>query len=229
MEIWKKALAELIGTFALVFIGAGAVIATTNYGAGFGILGVALAHGLVLMAMIAGMGAISDGHFNPAVTIAMLVTRKQKFRESTLYIIFQLIGAATAGFLLFALFPLGYASHLGLTDVLVGFSLVSAVILEAVLTFFLVWTVFATAVDEKTKSNLAPVAIGLVLTFDILVGGYFTGAAMNPARAFGPALASGYFATQWVYWVGPILGAIIAGLLYQFLYLRGDSAKKHKK
>lgn len=219
-EQWKIWIAELMGTFALVFVGAGAVIATTNYNAGFGMLGVAFAHGLVLMSMIFAVGRISGAHVNPAVTISMVATGKQKIESGIAYIIFQLIGATIAGFLLLFLFPQGIGSHLGSPDVAGGFGILHAVVLEAILTFFLVWTIFATAVDEKNSKAIAPLAIGLVLTFDILVGGNFTGAAMNPARAFGPAIASGYWATQIVYWIGPIAGGLIAAFLYQQLYLR---------
>lgn len=226
MDAWKAWIAELIGTFALVFVGAGAVIATANYNAGFGILGVAFAHGLVLMSMIFAVGRISGAHVNPAVTISMVATGKQKIESGAAYVIFQLIGASLAGFLLLFLFPSGMASHLGVPDVATGFGLLPAILLEAILTFFLVWTIFATAVDEKNPKAIAPLAIGLVLTFDILVGGAFTGAAMNPARALGPAIASGFWATQFVYWIGPIIGGLIAAFLYQGLFLNEKNAKK---
>lgn len=219
----QSIVAELVGTFALVFVGAGSVIAAANYGAGFGLLGVALAHGLVLMSMVFALGRISGCHVNPAVTIAMVATGNQKLDDGITFIIAQLFGAAIAGFLLLFLFPAGLGSHLGVTDVATGFGVVQAVVLEAILAFFLVWTIFATAVDEKNSKTIPAIAIGLVLTFDILVGGTFTGAAMNPARAFGPAIASGFWSTQWVYWVGPIFGGLIAAFLYSFLYLRAHS------
>jgi len=218
---WNKYLAEAIATFALVFIGAGAVVANATYNNSLGLVGVALAHGLVLMSMIYATRHISGGHVNPAVTIAMLVTKKIPVKDGIAYIIFQLVGAAIAGLLLAVVFVNAPASvHLGVTDLASGVSVTTGIILEAVLTFFLVFTVFAVAVDNRGLADASGLAIGLVLTFDILVGGSLTGAAMNPARAFGPAFASQYFLTQPVYWIGPIIGAVIAALIYDRIFLK---------
>ncbi len=202
----KVYLAEFIGTFALVFIGAGAVAANS------GLVGIALAHGLVLMAMIFALGHVSGGHFNPAVTIAMLLNKEIKTEKAIGYIGSQLLGASFAGFLLLAFFPA--AGGLGVPALGSGMSFAQGALLEAILTFFLVTVIFGVAVDKKGSPQVAGLAIGLVLAFDILMGGSLTGAAMNPARAFGPAIASGQWANQAVYWLGPIVGALLGALAY---------------
>lgn len=227
----KPYLAELVATFALVFIGAGAVTVNAMTGGSLGLLGVALAHGLVLMSMIYALGHVSGTHANPAVTIAMVVAKKMEITRAAGYIVSQLVGAALAGLLLVVLFasPQAAAAHYGVTDVAPGFPLTGAILLEAVLTFFLVIAVFGAAVDKRAAPGMAGVAIGLVLAFDILVGGNFTGAAMNPARAFGPAFVSNYWATQMVYWVGPIIGAVVAALVYSYgLMERKETAGRKK-
>ena len=212
----REYLAELIATFALVFIGAGAVIANPG-----NIVAVAFAHGLVLMAMIYALGHISGAHVNPAVTVSMIATGQIGIFKGAGYIVSQLIGAAIAGFLLSAIFTGAVANlnNLG-APALGGINELKGVAVEAVLTFLLVFTIFGVAVDKKGSAHHAGLAIGMVLAFDILAGGALTGAAMNPARAFGPALAAGFWTAQWVYWVGPILGALIAGLLYKHLLLK---------
>ncbi len=220
MKNSHKYLAEAVATFALVFIGAGAVVANAIFPNSVGLVGIALAHGLVLMSMIFATAHLSGAHVNPAVTLAMVATRRMSGREGLSYIVSQLAGAAVAGLLLQAIFvnaPL--AIHLGTPDLASGFSWVSGILLEAILTFFLVFTIFGVAVDSRGSGNHAGLAIGLVLAFDILMGGNVTGAAMNPARAFGPALASGYWATHLVYWVGPIIGALAAAFLYTRIFL----------
>lgn len=222
---WNKYLAEAIATFALVFIGAGAVVANATYNNALGLLGIALAHGLVLMSMIYAIRHISGGHVNPAVTIAMLVTKKMQMKEGISYIVFQLVGASIAGLFLAMIFVNVPASiHLGVTDLAPGVSANNGILLEAVLTFFLVFTVFAVAVDSRGLPDVSGLAIGLVLTFDILVGGSLTGAAMNPARAFGPAFTSQYWATQSVYWIGPIIGAVIAAIIYSRAFTKKPEA-----
>ena len=230
MEGMKSYVAEFLGTFALVFIGGGvvlinAVTSNTITGGVIGMLGVALAHGLVLMSMIYALGHISGGHFNPAVTIAMFATKRMDIKETVKYIIAQLFGAAIAGFLLgIILFQLPKPLLYGFPTSL-PFGV--AVLTEAILTFFLVLTVFGTAVDNKAQKGVHGLAIGLVLTFDILFGGSLTGPAMNPARTFGPALVSGVWSTQAVYWIGPIIGGLVAAFIYEYLFLReGKVGKK---
>lgn len=225
----KAYLAELLATFALVFIGAGAVAANDVMNGALGLVGIALAHGLVLMSMIYATAHISGAHVNPAVTLAMLLAKKIEWMQALGYIVAQLVGAALAGFFLLAIFgEAGAPSHYGLTDVAPGFSLTSAILLEALLTFFLVFTIFGVAVDKRAPAGIYGLAIGLVLTFDILMGGSFTGAAMNPARAFGPAFVSGYWTTQPIYWAGPIVGALIAALVYSWVFLKEESTGKRR-
>lgn len=224
---WQQYLAELISTFSLIFIGAGAVIANSVYG-NVGLTGIAFAHGLVLMAMIYATGHISGAHVNPAVTFAMWITKRIKTVQAALYIISQLIGATIAGFLLALIFSNANAGNLGTTSIASGISLLNGIIIEAVLTFFLVFTIFGVAVDKRSSGHHAGLAIGLVLAFDILMGGNMTGAAMNPARAFGPALASGFWSNHLVYWIGPLLGASVAALIYQNLFLAKENKKKVK-
>ena len=221
----QKLTAELIGTFALVFFGVGAVCADQFlHGAGgIGLLGVALAHGLAIAIMVSALGHISGGHFNPAVTIGFWVTKRLNTLDVVLYWIAQLAGATAAAFLLKAIIPedTWRAVALGTPDLARDFSRLSGMILEAVTTFFLVLTVFATAVDEKgTFRSIAGFGIGLIISLGILVAGPFTGAALNPARAFGPALAATHWANHGVYWVGPLAGGFLAGLLYDSLFLK---------
>jgi MIP family channel proteins len=221
----QKLTAEFIGTFALVFFGVGAVCADQFlHGAGgAGLFGVAIAHGLAIAIMVSALGHISGGHFNPAVTIGFWVTKRLNTLDVVLYWAAQLAGAIAAAFLLKAIIPedTWRAVALGTPDLARDFSRLSGMILEAVTTFFLVLTVFATAVDERgTFRSIAGFGIGLIISLGILVAGPFTGAALNPARAFGPALAATHWANHGVYWVGPLAGGFVAGLLYDSLFLK---------
>lgn len=221
----QKLTAEFIGTFALVFFGAGAICAEQFlHGAGgIGLLGVAIAHGLAIAIMVSALGHISGGHFNPAVTIGFWVTKRFNTLDVVLYWAAQLAGAVAAAFLLKALIPedAWRAVALGTPDLARDFSRLSGMILEAVTTFFLVLVVFATAVDEKGAfRSIAGFGIGLTISLGFLVAGPFTGAALNPARAFGPALAASHWVNHGVYWVGPLAGGFVAGLLYDSLYLK---------
>jgi MIP family channel proteins len=222
----QKLIAEFIGTFALIFFGAGS-ICTDQYlhasGGGLGLLGIALAHGLAIAIMVSALGHISGGQFNPAVTIAFWVTKRQSTIDTILYWAAQLAGAAAAAFLLKAAIPeeTWRAVALGTPDLARDFPLWAGMTLEAVTTFFLVLTVFATAVDEKgTFRAIAGFGIGISITLGILVAGPLTGASLNPARYFGPALAASHWAHQGVYWVGPLAGGFLAGLVYETLFLK---------
>ena len=211
----RRGVAEFVGTFALIFVGAGAVI----YG---DLVGIALANGLVIAVMVSAVGLISGGFFNPAITIAFLVTRRVAPTLGALYLVIQLGAAALAGVLLKWVLPHAATvnSHLGAPSLGGGVSSGKGVTIEAVLTFFLVWVVFATAVDPRgTFKQIAGLAIGLTITFDALLGLGLTGAAMNPARAFGPQLAGNHWSHFWVWYVGPIAGGAIAALVYEALYL----------
>lgn len=238
---WPKYLAEFIGTFALVFIGAGAVLAAKN--GDIGTVGVALAHGLVLMSIIYSIGHISGAHVNPAVTFATWVTGHMKGKMALSYVVAQLLGSVFAGLLLkIFLFPGILGSGLGApalrvanipypgtaSSFMANVSPLTGIVIEAILTFFLVWAIMGSSVDERNSNRgFAGLAIGLVLTFDILVGAALTGGAMNPARAFGPTLVSAGFAlsdpawaNQYVYWLGPMLGALAAAVIYQQAFLK---------
>ena len=219
----RAATAEFVGTFALCFIGAGAICTNEWTGGAVGLLGIAIAHGAVLGVMISALGHISGGHFNPAVTVGVLWANKIVSRKAGVYVIAQLAGGVAAGFLLKAIVPapVWQAVQLGTPALGMGITLGQAILLETVLTFFLVLTVFGTAVDAKGSWHaIAGFGIGTVLVFDILVGGPLTGAAMNPARAFGPALASGYWDNHLVYWLGPLLGGVIAASVYTGVFLK---------
>jgi aquaporin TIP len=211
----RRSIAEFVGTFALIFAGAGAVAfarTTTD---------IALANGLVIAVMVSAVGLISGGFFNPAITIAFLITRRIHASLATLYLVVQFGAAALAALLLKWVLPKAAAdaTHLG-APALSSISSGKGVVVEAVLTFFLVWVVFATAVDRRgTFKQIAGLAIGLTIVFDALVGVGLTGAAMNPARAFGPELVANDWTNFWVWYVGPIAGGAIAALLYEGLYL----------
>jgi MIP family channel proteins len=218
--------AELIGTFTLIFIGVGAIYNASASG-GMGLLGVALAHGLAIAVMVSATGAISGGHLNPAVTFGVLVGGKIDFKKATAYWISQLVGATIAGIILVNL--LGSADQsgaqivaAGTPDLGAGVSKMQGIMIEAVLTFFLVFVVYGTAVDARAP-KIGGLAIGLTVALDILFGGPLTGAAMNPARTFGPALASAHWNNHLIYWIGPMLGGALAGLVYgRFLIKEKD-------
>lgn len=209
--------AEFLGTFALVFIGAGA----GAIGLG-GLVGVALAHGLTLAGFIYAYGHLSGTHVNPAVTFGAWLAGAIDLRRALSYWVFQLAGGIVAALALRAVLG-GVVGGLGATtlagDLLIAGQRVvvtpaAGFAVEAILTFFLVNAVLHCAVGGKA-GNLAGLAIGLTLTFSILMGGPLTGASLNPARTLGPAVASGNFADLWVYFAGPLAGAAVAAVLYK--------------
>lgn len=213
----RPAVAELIGTFTLTFIGAGAgALAGINGG---GIVAVALAHGVALMVIVYTWGAISGAHVNPAVTLGVALTGKITWGKAVHYWIAQFVGAVLAAFSL--VFLIGTQGDAGsTTGLLTATNPGRTIIIEAILTFFLVCTVLGTAVAGR-GGNAVGLAIGFVLTMDILMGGALTGASMNPARTLGPALAMGDLSYLWLYVVGPGLGAAIAGVVYGKMFM-GD-------
>jgi MIP family channel proteins len=212
---YKPLLAEFIGTFTLIFIGAGAGALAASSGGG--IVSVAFAHGIALMVIVYAWGSISGAHVNPAVTFSLALTGKQSWAEAVQYWVAQLLGGALGGFLL--RFLIGTTGNLGMTLPAAGVSPLQAIVLEAVLTSFLVIAVFGTAVTNR-NGNAAGLAIGFVLAMDIMMGGSLTGASMNPARSFGPALAMGDFQSFWIYVVGPLAGGAVAALIYDNLILK---------
>lgn len=217
----KPVVAELIGTFSFVFIGAGSIITNTLTNGMVGLVGIAFALGLGLAIMVTIFAATSGGHINPAVTVAFLVTRRIAPLLGLLYIVAQLVGATLAGLLLRAIYPqaVWQAARLGTTYLGPGVSFGLGVLIEAILTFFLLLAVFGTAVDKRAP-KIGGFGIGLTLFVAILMGGPLTGASLNPARTFGPALAGGFWQNDLVYWIGPIIGAVIAALIYEYVILR---------
>jgi aquaporin TIP len=223
----RKLLAEFVGTFALIFIGAGSIVAAgntiTGITPGAGLVTIALAHGLVIATMVSATGHVSGGHFNPAVSVAAWVTRRLGTGELVAYVLTQLLGGIAGAALLRVAVPQGSwePASLGATLVAQNVSEVQAITIEAVLTFFLVWVVFATAIDpEGAFDKVAGLAIGFVIAMDIMMGGPFTGASMNPARSLGPAVVRGDYTGILVYFVGPVVGAAVAAVLYDLAILR---------
>lgn len=220
MRIRASYIAEFIGTFTLIVAGAGSIIATQQMGNS--LVAVALAHGLAIAVMASALGAISGGHFNPAVTIAFLLGKKIAPKRACGYIIAQLAGAVSGAFILCAfIFPDTWqAAQLGTPMLAQGISGFRGIFIEALLTFFLMIVIYGTAVDNRAP-KMGALFIGLAITMDILFGGPVTGAAMNPARTFGPALIGWLAGAQYhpwaghlVYWIGPLLGAGAAHVVY---------------
>src|SRR3972149_10531646 len=212
--------AEAIGSFPFFFVGAGSIVLgdylVATGGSGIGLLEVALAHGLALAVLVSALGAISGAHFNPAVTLGIWIMGRIPTPRAVAYVAAQLIGAAAAGFALKAAFAdVWQPSSLGTPALGAGVSEMSGIAIEAVLTALLVLVVIGTAVDSRAP-KIGGLAIGLAVTADILLGGPLTGAAMNPARWFGPAVAAGAYADWDVWWVGPAIGAAVAALVYRY-------------
>ncbi len=217
-----KHIAEFVGTFALTFVGAGAIIVTS----GENLLVISLAHGMILAVMVAALLHTSGAQFNPAVSFALALRGKQPWSQAVTFALVQLLGAIVAAFLLKATMVPAYAfanDHIGETlgkySGTAGPEMISAwrvLLLEAIAAFFLMWVIMGVAVDRKNKQHagIAALAIGGTVAADILCFGPLTGASMNPARSFGPALAIGEWTLQWCYWVGPIVGASVAAIVY---------------
>jgi len=224
-NLGQKLVAEFIGTFALVFFGAGAICAYQFFhtSSDASLLGVAIAHGLAIAIMVCAFGHVSGGHFNPAITIGFWVTKRFNTVDTIAYWAAQLAGAIVAAYVLKNIVPddTWRAVALGTPMFARDFTVLPAMFLEGVTTFFLVLTVFATVVDERSSfRSVAGFAIGLTITLGILVAGPLTGGALNPARAFGPALASAHWQHWGVYWIGPLGGGFLAGLLYDSIFLK---------
>lgn len=219
-KAWRAYVAELIATFTLVFIGAGAICLDVSRG-GVGLVGIALAHGLAIFVMCAAVGHISGAHINPAVTLGVWVAKKIETQTAVGYILAQLVGAVLGAWVLKCFYPysLGMPAVLGTPMIAASLTMGQAVFVEAILTFLVVFVVFGSAVDARGP-KIGGLAIGMTVAMDILMGGPLTGAAMNPARAFGPALVAGFWKNQSVYWVGPLLGGAAAGWIYSKLYLK---------
>jgi aquaporin TIP len=226
----RRLVAEALGTFGLVFVGAAVVVVNGGFpNSGIGLLGIALAHAVVLSVMVSATMTISGGHLNPAVTVGLFITRRIDALSAAAYIVAQLAAAVVAAYLVKVLLPPGAvrSALLGVPVIASSMTLGQAIGIEAILTFFLVSAVFGTAVSQDAP-RVAGFGIGLVLLFDILVGGPLTGAAMNPARAFGPAAVSGQWLGHVVYWAGPLAGAIVAALLWEYVLLPKTAPRRRK-
>ena len=213
----RRGVAEFIGTFALVFVVAGGAAYARSP------IDLALGYGLVVAVLVSAFWFISGGHFNPAVTLAYFVTRRIAPGLAMLYWLVQFGGAICAALLLKWVLPTGAitASKLGVPLLGQGVSSGAAVVVEAILTFFLVWVIFASVVDPRGSfQQIAGLAIGFTVAFDVLMAYGLTGGAMNPARAFGPELAGNHWSHFWIWYIGPFAGGVIAAALYELIYLR---------
>ena len=228
MNAYKKYIAELVGTFALVFIAAGSLCADfylrQTGGQGLGLLGTSVAYGVVVIAVIYAISYVSGSHVNPAVTISFWLTKRMDPNTAIMYIVSQLAGAALAGLALKVLFPEALNTlYLGTSMLAPGVTATRGILMEFIITFLLVFTVYGTLVDRRASAGFAGIAIGLVVLFGSLIGGTISGGAANPARVFGPAIASGQFTHHYVWWIGPILGGVVAGFVYDKVF--ADSKK----
>ena len=219
----RALLAEACGTFWFFFIGAGAILtAALNNGS---LLDVALAHGITLAVAASAFGGLSGGHFNPAVTFGLAVAGRHPWARVPTYAVAQLVGGLLAGFALRYVFDFGIAAvdktHLGTPALATGVTPAVGVLVEILLTVFLVWAVYGTAVSPLAP-RIAGFGIGLTVMTDILLGGPLTGAAMNPARWFATAIPAGFFDNWYVYWIGPLAGAALAGLSIRYVLAPPD-------
>ena len=216
----RALLAEACGSFWFFFIGAGVILTTTATSSG-GLLEIALAHGIALAVAVSAFGAVSGGHFNPAVTFALAIAGRHPWRRVPTYWAAQLIGGVLAGFALRYVFDFAIAAvdktHLGTPGLAGTITPTVGIVIEALLTIFLAWAVYGTAVSSLAP-RIAGFGIGLTVMTDILLGGPLTGAAMNPARWFATAVPAGFYDNWYVYLVGPLIGAAIGGLSIRLLF-----------
>ena len=214
-------LAEAFGTFLFFFVAAGSIVVQAYPGAagGSGLVGIALAHGLVLAVLVSALGSVSGAHFNPAVTFGVWIAGRIDGARAVAYVIAQLVGALVAGFALRFAFDASLdTTSLGTPALGAAVSPTTGIAVEAILTMVLMTAVFGTAVDPRAP-KIGGLAIGLAVAADILMGGPMTGAAMNPARWFGPAIASGALDNWYVWWIGPLIGAGVVAVIYRSLFL----------
>lgn len=223
MKTFRPCLAEFIGTFYLCFAGIGTILCNTPaVGGNSGLLGIALAHGLALSIAVNVFGGESGAHFNPAVTTGFLVTGRIAPGLAGAYVIAQLLGATTAAGFCRLIFPVEAvtAANLGIPLPAAWATTSTVLIAEFIMTYLLMTSIFGTAVDERGRAvKIGGFGIGLTVAFDILCGGAVTGASMNPARSFGPALEMMHWEFHWMYWVAPVAGACAAALVYEHVLL----------
>lgn len=222
-SLGRRFVAEMVGTFALVFFGCASVITSAYPGTNVGLVGIALAHALALSIAVTATMGISGGHVNPAVTVGLLSVGRINAVTAAVHLAAQLVAAGIAAILLKAFYPAAIARVVGygVPQLSLGVSFLQGLGLEALMTFFLMSAVFGTCVAAASP-RIGGFGIGLTLVFLILGGGPLTGAAMNPARAFGPAIASGVWTGHAVYWIGPMIGAVAASLLWDKYLLRAE-------
>jgi len=225
LKTLRPLVAEFIGVFFLVFAIGGAIVTNTYRDGVVGLVGIALTQGLALGLAVTATLGVSGGHLNPAVTVGLWSTGRIQWRQAGLYVLAQILGAVVAGLAVKGLFPEMAAriAQLGTPSLAPAVSFTQGIVIEALLTFGLGLAVMATAVDPSGP-RMGGFAIGLALTVGVLVGGPLTGAALNPARAFGPALVANAWQAQLVFWIGPILGAVAAMQLYERLLLKREAA-----
>lgn len=221
-SLLRRAVADAIGTFALVFVGCGAVVVDASYGGVVGHVGISAAFGLVVAVMILATGHVSGAHFNPAVTVAFASIGAFPWREVPAYVIAQILAATAASIAVVTL--LGQAAQLGATVPAVALG--PAFGLEVLLTAFLMFVITSVATDARAHGALAGVAIGGTVAMCALVGGPLTGASMNPARSLGPALVAGVGESQWLYLVAPVLGAVLGAASYRFVAPTEDGQQR---
>ena len=230
MNKYSKYIAEILGTLLIVFIGAGAICAEHSMkvtgGQGVPVWAITV-FGFVVVAIVYATSYISGSHINPAVTISFWATGRMYAGTAAYYIMSQMTGAVMAACFLKILFPDAVNTvYLGTCTLGEGVGLWKAVFIECIVTFLFVFTIFVTAVDRRTSKILAGVAIGLVYLFGVSVSTTFSGGALNPARVFGPAVVTGHFDYHFVWWLGPVTGAIAAGFLYSKVFTRKTEIKK---
>ncbi len=227
MAGWKAFLAEGLGTFGVVLVGAGALAVNDYTQGGLGLAGVALAYGFALMAFTYITAHLSGAHLNPAVTVSKWVSGGMPGGTAMYYVASQLVGASVAAAALWLILPSSpFTATLGAPVVGEGVGTLSAILAEALFTFLLVFTVWGVVVDKRGSTPLSGFAIGLSAAVGAMVLLPLTGGALNPARAFGPMLVSGRWADHLVYWVGPLLGAVVAGLVYDAAFLKTPGKKR---
>lgn len=226
VDAWRDALAEFFATGLFVFVGAGAVVASGIASGGdldaARLVAIALGHGLAIALLVYATAHISGGHLNPAVTLAAVVTRKIGMAKGGMYVVAQLAGAVLAALLLVYVMPDASEGNLGAHALGGGVSAGMGFTLELVLTFLLVFVVFSAAMDKRGAGALGPLAVGLAIVVIHLVAVPLTGAGVNPARSFGPAVASGTWADHWIYWIAPLAGGVLAAGVYQALFASPD-------
>lgn len=212
----KALVAEFIGTFTLIFAGVGSIAANHITGGALGLTGIAFAHGLAIAVMVSATAAVSGGHLNPAVTAGALVAGKISFQNAIGYVVAQCLGGIVAAFAMTLAVPSVVldAVSLGIPALGTNITVSQGLVTEIILTFFLMFAVYGTAMDKRAP-KVGGLFIGLTVTLDILMGGPISGAAMNPARHLGPAVIGGMFDNLWLYWVGPVIGSTLAAFVYK--------------